>query len=917
MSSSTNLGEVFTGGATTSQHVEAENDDHFQNTTFKLKRTRSLGLLDDFIVPSKEESDKEGSEKGGKTEDSLATGGSEGVMKENENRGPKHNLKENEITREISDASNTPSPAHIQSPDIIPLDDTDVHDEPSLHVDYLSHQWDVSDISRSWRYVTNKRKDVANASRLENASWRTWAQRRGNLKTISPKEVNWSKDNDVTWLYGPILKEENHGDNDECYDQSHSRVGTSAAAGDISLPDKQQKRLKPILKRRTVEDQMISHANLYKLQLATNRVNERNQKMLEQKKAQISAPLLDPPEFYDYDAISAKLNTQYQNLDLHNSPSINNSSMASPEAESDTNNQATDGNADGESTISHGSNEERHIHFNDEVQQCIAVDNYSDEDSTSDSRGEFYDFDDDYVYEDFHGSRSPSISQEEDGYDEEYEEDNDEDEEDEDEGGFFLNVRTPSPAAQNYPGIASSSKDKSSLAKSEYDSGNISPLSSGSVKTFKTIHLLPSTTLNHGSSDEESDSDKIYSSTLSHNAGNRGYDFYYDYNSVYTCDPNNAIYRNSTDDSDQFDVVDVPENITLGSNFDYHEIENNNLDVNSPVVSGASDATRKTKNHEKDSSNNEEKVPQDSLTASVASEKDSMHGFSLDPDANSSASPNFNGNSDTDSDVDSDSESNSDEGLSISAKNSSHSLAQLVFSGMTSTSTRDDITPHYPFQDPKPVEKHVSELNSRYSSSSLSKQPPSTNSLSLLFFGGDAKLTSTSETKSLAAAFFGSNGDSSQEDEIKDSTQHKDDTQLQKSFGAAKSKTPPLPPQTTSATAFLSELSSHSHNSNQTKASAFSFDSDSDSEAESVPLARPSIIPNDTRSYASLSQVADRNGIRTPSPDVPASENAHGVHNSAESGSSGTSSHPKNLVGQAKGFANHLLGNWKGNDTSN
>ena len=42
-------GEVFSGGATTSQHIEAQDDDHFENTTFKLKRTRSMGLLDEFI----------------------------------------------------------------------------------------------------------------------------------------------------------------------------------------------------------------------------------------------------------------------------------------------------------------------------------------------------------------------------------------------------------------------------------------------------------------------------------------------------------------------------------------------------------------------------------------------------------------------------------------------------------------------------------------------------------------------------------------------------------------------------------------------------------------------------------------------------------------------------------------------------
>jgi hypothetical protein len=40
--------------------------------------------------------------------------------------------------------------------------------------------------------------------RLENASWRTWAKQRGKLKTISPETLNWLKDSDVTWLYGPL-----------------------------------------------------------------------------------------------------------------------------------------------------------------------------------------------------------------------------------------------------------------------------------------------------------------------------------------------------------------------------------------------------------------------------------------------------------------------------------------------------------------------------------------------------------------------------------------------------------------------------------------------------------------------------------------------------------------------------------------
>ncbi len=33
---------------------------------------------------------------------------------------------------------------------------------------------------------------------------RTWAKSRNNLKTISPETLNWLKDCDVTWLYGPL-----------------------------------------------------------------------------------------------------------------------------------------------------------------------------------------------------------------------------------------------------------------------------------------------------------------------------------------------------------------------------------------------------------------------------------------------------------------------------------------------------------------------------------------------------------------------------------------------------------------------------------------------------------------------------------------------------------------------------------------
>lgn len=92
--------------------------------------------------------------------------------------------------------------------------------------------------------------------------------------------------------------------------------------------------------------------------------------------------------------------------------------------------------------------------------------------------------------------------------------------------------------------------------------------------------MLPSTNLNYGSSDEESDDENPYTSSLSHNVNNnssRGYDYYYDYNTVYTVDPNHAIYGNCKKEPD---VVDVPENITMGSSFDYDAIDE---DYNQPT----------------------------------------------------------------------------------------------------------------------------------------------------------------------------------------------------------------------------------------------------------------------------------------------------------------------------------------------
>lgn len=71
------------------------------------------------------------------------------------------------------------------------VDDISVEEEPSRHVDYLSHQWPEEDIWASWRYVTGRKAIYSNGVRLENASWRTWAKVKHSLGTVAPEKLNW------------------------------------------------------------------------------------------------------------------------------------------------------------------------------------------------------------------------------------------------------------------------------------------------------------------------------------------------------------------------------------------------------------------------------------------------------------------------------------------------------------------------------------------------------------------------------------------------------------------------------------------------------------------------------------------------------------------------------------------------------
>ncbi|TBU53699.1 hypothetical protein BD310DRAFT_134233 [Dichomitus squalens] len=143
-------------------------------------------------------------------------------------------------------------------------DDSSFDTQPEGQVDYLSHNWKEEDVWRSWRSMTRQKNAIANGMRLENASWRTWWKQRNKLPTVSPETLNWLKDSDVTWLYGPLhighdwtdysqhkTSKLNAGHRKTSIDALPGPFQTSVYSAPVPVPKK------PILKRRSIS-QLLS-----------------------------------------------------------------------------------------------------------------------------------------------------------------------------------------------------------------------------------------------------------------------------------------------------------------------------------------------------------------------------------------------------------------------------------------------------------------------------------------------------------------------------------------------------------------------------------------------------------------------------------------------------------------------------------
>ncbi|CAM1509439.1 Fc.00g031780.m01.CDS01 [Cosmosporella sp. VM-42] len=214
-------------------------------------------------------------------------------------------------------------------------DDSDVNLRPWRNVDYLSHHWHEEDIWSSWKHITSRRGEYPDSARLENAAWRAWTKWMNNLKTLPPERLNWLKDCDVTWLYGPLQPD---GDSIYCT-QTESSNFSFAKPSSLANINK-----KPILKKRSVSDIMLQGPSSSSLMLRQGAAVVQGQ---EGEYWRSKKSPLDRAATADH--VRFPFSSRQRGRDCRVLRTSGSSENSSPSAE------------------------RKQIHFNEKVEQCIAV----------------------------------------------------------------------------------------------------------------------------------------------------------------------------------------------------------------------------------------------------------------------------------------------------------------------------------------------------------------------------------------------------------------------------------------------------------------------------------------------------------------------------------------------------------------
>jgi Fungal protein of unknown function (DUF1752) len=169
----------------------APSSPQLEHHTFSRPPSFSSTPASSLSLDPRADLDEEGAEKvGNADDDDILFPSFEGIKRSELNadslREP-HSYVDDDTPARNEKLRRTPSSEFFQAVN----DDQAVEDQPTRHVDYLSHEWREQDLWSSWRYIVARRKIYANSVRLENASWRTWAKTKYRLKTVSPEQLNW------------------------------------------------------------------------------------------------------------------------------------------------------------------------------------------------------------------------------------------------------------------------------------------------------------------------------------------------------------------------------------------------------------------------------------------------------------------------------------------------------------------------------------------------------------------------------------------------------------------------------------------------------------------------------------------------------------------------------------------------------
>ncbi|KAF2835566.1 hypothetical protein M501DRAFT_918275, partial [Patellaria atrata CBS 101060] len=267
---------------------------------------------------------------------------------------------DNSSTLPSSSDENTTTTA-TSTPDLHPTaeDDTAIKREPSRHVDYLSHNWREEDLWSSWKHIVSKRKIYGERSRLENASWRSWAKSKYQLKTVSPETLNWLKDYDLTWLYGPLQTA-----NTSSFSQQASEPASNISKSNSFLNKK------PILKKRSMSELMLQRS------ISTS-------SLVKQAAASVQAQQYRNPDRPPNRPGFARAQSDFGS-----------SAMPSRTISRDPTETFSSRTTSGIQTPN-DQGERKHIRFDNKVEQCIAVDVKGDDDDELENGWGMHNNDDD------------------------------------------------------------------------------------------------------------------------------------------------------------------------------------------------------------------------------------------------------------------------------------------------------------------------------------------------------------------------------------------------------------------------------------------------------------------------------------------------------------------------------------------